>query len=67
VRGGDDAADARWFTPAELLGLDLAFDHSEIAREQLARRRRARSGVTGLRARRPGARSRRARPAGARG
>lgn len=67
VRGGDDAADARWFTPAELLGLDLAFDHSEIAREQLARRLRARSSVTGLRARRPGAHSRRARPGGARG
>jgi len=67
ARGGDDASDARWFTPAELTKLDLAFDHAEIVREQLARRRRGRTGSTGLRARRPGAHSRRARPGGARG
>lgn len=67
VRGGDDAADAQWFTPSELVRLDLAFDHGEIVREQLAHRRRARSSASGLRARRPGARSRRARPGGARG
>ena len=43
VRGGDDAADARWFTPEELRRLPFAFDHGEIVRKQLARRaRRAR-------------------------
>jgi 8-oxo-dGTP diphosphatase len=63
ARGGDDAAEARWFRPAELAKLELAFDHGEIAREQLARRGRP----TGRRARRPGARFRRARPGGARG
>lgn len=63
ARGGDDAAEARWFTRAELAKLDLAFDHGEIVREQLARRGRP----TGRRARWPGARSPRARPGGARG
>jgi 8-oxo-dGTP diphosphatase len=63
ARGGDDAAEARWFTPAELATLDLAFDHREIVREQLGRR----EGPTGRRVRRPGARFRRARPGGARG
>lgn len=63
ARGGDDAAEARWFTPAELANLDLAFDHREIVDEQLARRGRA----TGRRVRRSGARFRRARPGGARG
>jgi 8-oxo-dGTP diphosphatase len=67
LKGGDDASDARWFTPSELVRLDLAFDHGEIVREQLARRGRARSKTTGLRARRPGVHSRRARPGGARG
>jgi 8-oxo-dGTP diphosphatase len=67
-RGGDDAAEARWFTRGELRDAALAFDHGKIVREQLARRRTAtRSGSSGLRARRPGARSRRARPGGARG
>lgn len=66
ARGGDDASDARWFTPADLAKLDLAFDHAEIVREQLARRRRGRPSSTGLRARLPGAHSRRARPGGAR-
>lgn len=67
-RGGDDAAEARWFTRRELSTAALAFDHGKIVREQIARRKRTvRSGSTGLRARRPGARSRRARPAGARG
>ena len=37
VRGGDDAADARWFTRKELKGLSFAFDHGKIIREQLAR------------------------------
>jgi 8-oxo-dGTP diphosphatase len=35
--GGDDAADARWFTPAEIRRLRFAFDHREIVLEQLAR------------------------------
>ncbi|MDQ5872700.1 MAG: NUDIX hydrolase [Acidobacteriota bacterium] len=39
ARGGDDAAEARWFTRRELEKLDLAFDHGEIVREQLGRRR----------------------------
>ncbi len=39
VRGGDDAAEARWFAPSELARLPFAFDHGEIVREQLARRR----------------------------
>jgi 8-oxo-dGTP diphosphatase len=30
IRGGDDAAEARWFTPAETAGLSFAFDHAEI-------------------------------------
>ena len=72
VQGGDDAAEARWFSSSELLSADLAFDHGRIVREQLAKRRRARPATTGpssigLRARPPGARSRRARPGGARG
>lgn len=38
ARGGDDAADARWFSRRELPKLDLAFDHGRIVREQLPRR-----------------------------
>jgi 8-oxo-dGTP diphosphatase len=38
ARGGDDAAEARWFEPSELLSLDYAFDHRKIVKEQLARR-----------------------------
>ncbi len=38
--GGDDAAEARWFTPRELGKLRFAFDHREIVMEQLARDRR---------------------------
>jgi 8-oxo-dGTP diphosphatase len=30
IRGGDDAAEARWFTAAEIAGLSFAFDHGEI-------------------------------------
>ena len=41
VQGGDDAAEARWFTPRELRGLSFAFDHGKIIREQLRRRRAA--------------------------
>lgn len=44
--GGDDAADARWFTPREIAKLRFAFDHKKIVNEQLAidRRRRRRRG-----------------------
>jgi 8-oxo-dGTP diphosphatase len=42
ARGGDDAADARWFTPRELRRLRYAFDHRQIVMEQLARDRRRR-------------------------
>ena len=43
AKGGDDAADARWFTPRELTKLSFAFDHRAIVIEQLAKdRRRAR-------------------------
>jgi len=38
--GGDDAAEARWFTPRELRALDYAFDHREIVAEHLAKKRR---------------------------
>jgi len=38
ARGGDDAAEARWFSRRDLVKLDLAFDHGRIAREQLSRR-----------------------------
>jgi 8-oxo-dGTP diphosphatase len=37
AQGGDDAAEARWFTPRELKKLSYAFDHAQIIREQLAR------------------------------
>jgi len=30
IRGGDDAAEARWFAPDEIAGLSFAFDHAEI-------------------------------------
>jgi 8-oxo-dGTP diphosphatase len=39
AQGGDDAAEARWFRPSEIGALRFAFDHREIIREQLARRR----------------------------
>ncbi len=41
AKGSDDAAEARWFTKRELRGLEFAFDHGMIIRQQLARRRRA--------------------------
>jgi 8-oxo-dGTP diphosphatase len=37
VRGGDDAAEARWFRAEEVPGLELAFDHGEILRGELGR------------------------------
>ena len=42
AKGGDDAADARWFTPREIARLKFAFDHREIVLEQLARDRASR-------------------------
>ena len=44
--GGDDAADARWFTPAEIRRLRFAFDHRTIVLEQLARDRGKRRSKT---------------------
>jgi 8-oxo-dGTP diphosphatase len=52
AKGSDDAAEARWFTRREIRGLAFAFDHGEIIRARLARRRatrpsrRARRGVS---------------------
>ena len=42
AKGSDDAAEARWFTRKEIRGLAFAFDHGEIIRARLARRRAAR-------------------------
>ena len=39
AKGGDDAADARWFTPREIRRTRFAFDHRAIVLEQLARDR----------------------------
>ena len=39
ARGGDDAAEARWFAPREVAKLELAFDHGRIVRERLRARR----------------------------
>jgi 8-oxo-dGTP diphosphatase len=33
VRAGDDAAEARFFSPKELDGVDLAFDHERILKD----------------------------------
>ena len=66
ARGGDDAAEARWFSRSDVAKLDLAFDHARIAREQLARRPPAR-GISPPRAPRKARRPRRARRGGARG
>ena len=38
-RGGDDAAEAKWFTRREVAKLEFAFDHGKIVREQFGRRR----------------------------
>lgn len=66
ARGGDDAADAWWFTREELRGLELAFDHARIVREHLARRRGRGSTPSRRRAPRKGRRSPRARRGGVR-
>ncbi|WP_122260810.1 NUDIX hydrolase [Ornithinimicrobium cerasi] len=39
VRGGSDAADARWWPVEEALGLDLAFDHRVILEDGVERAR----------------------------
>lgn len=45
AEGGDDAAEARWFTPAEIRTLPFAFDHGKIVKGLLrAKRRRASAG-----------------------
>ena len=36
LRGGDDAADARWFSAAEAASLSFAFDHAEIVGAHLS-------------------------------
>lgn len=41
--GGDDAAEAKWFTPRELRSLRFAFDHREIVTEHLRLRPTTRS------------------------
>lgn len=56
AKGGDDAAEAKWFTPRQLERLDYAFDHAVIVRELLARRSPARRRGEGpVRRARPGA------------
>lgn len=54
--GGDDAAAARWFAPAELRDLEFAFDHKKLVSEQLSRRSRRRTGGPSRRGRRGGLR-----------
>ena len=66
ARGGDDAAEARWFSRRELMKLDLAFDHGRIVREQLSRRPPP-ARVSRRRARRKAPRPPRARRGAARG
>jgi 8-oxo-dGTP diphosphatase len=56
IKGGDDAADARWFTREELRRLPFAFDHGEIVRKQLARWARSRARGLPSRGRRGAAR-----------
>jgi 8-oxo-dGTP diphosphatase len=56
AKGGDDAAEAKWFTPRQLERVEFAFDHAEIVREQMARRSPARRRAAGpVRRARPGA------------
>jgi 8-oxo-dGTP diphosphatase len=58
LEGGDDAAEARWFTKRQLQDVAFAFDHRRIVTEQLARRPRRgpREPGPSPRARRAGAR-----------
>lgn len=39
IRGGDDAAEAKWFSIGELQGLRLAFDHAQIIEDAIERLR----------------------------
>lgn len=55
-KGGDDAAEARWFAPREIAKLPLAFDHGEIIAGQLSRRSRRRAAGPSRRAPRGGPR-----------
>jgi 8-oxo-dGTP diphosphatase len=55
AKGGDDAAEARWFTPRELERVEYAFDHAEIVREQMVRTRGRRRAAGPVRRARPGA------------
>jgi len=60
-KGGDDAAEARWFTRRELSGLSFAFDHGQIVNELLGRRPPRQPGRPSRRGRRavsPGSASR---------
>jgi 8-oxo-dGTP diphosphatase len=70
AKGGDDAAEARWFSPRELERVEFAFDHGEIVSEQLARTdpraRRSRQAPRPARRQAEGP-SRRARRGGSRG
>jgi 8-oxo-dGTP diphosphatase len=59
LTGGDDAAEARFFSPEEIRRLRIAFDHGEIIAEHLPLRSRA--------SRRARARARRGKRGGARG
>ena len=43
AKGGDDAAEARWFSEKALEDVEFAFDHRKIVTEQLARRPRRRA------------------------
>lgn len=65
LMGGDDAAEARFFSPEEIRRLRIAFDHGDIIAEHLRPRPRARSRASG-RARGRG-RGRRGTRGGARG
>jgi len=55
AKGGDDAAEAKWFNPRELERVEFAFDHAEIVREQTARTRGRRRAKGPVRRARPGA------------
>lgn len=54
AKGSDDAAEARWFSSEELAVLDYAFDHGEIIRGWLGRRREAGPSRRGRRGVSPG-------------
>ena len=39
IKGGDDAAEARWFSIDEISGLKLAFDHAQIIQDAVEKLR----------------------------